>query len=374
MKKVLGFLFALTLVLGAGVARAEDAGGVKVADALKDVKINGFASMGYNYNFNKPDSRAINFRPFNSKDSSFEVEVAQLAFRQDAVEKGSSGFKLDLNFGYTVPQGIHATGYTGANDFDLKQAYVSYVADVGSGLKLDFGKFITDMGGEVIEGYEDWNYNYSRSLIFYYAIPFTHTGVRGIYAFNDMFSLTGQVVNGWDNVTDNNGKKSICLHAMVMPVKDVAVNILWLGGPEQANNDSNKRNLYEANVTVSAVKDVVLKLDYVYGKEDNVDVPAFGPVSATWSGVAAIARYNVTDKHALNVRVETFKDGKGTRTGTKQNMREITITPEWTLNKNMLVRAEYRYDRSSEKVFDKKDAAASSRTQNTVGLNVLYHF
>lgn len=374
MKKVFGFLFALALVFGAGIARAEDAGGVKVADALKDVKINGFASMGYTQNLNKPYSRAINFRPFNNKDKNIGVEVAQLVFRQDAVDKGSSGFKLDLNYGYTVPQGIHATGYTGANDFDLKQAYVSYVADIGSGLKLDFGKFITEMGGEVIEGYEDWNYNYSRSLIFYYAIPFTHTGARGIYAFNDMFSLTGEVVNGWDNVTDNNGSKSICLHASVMPVKDVAVHLLWLGGPEQTDNDSNKRHIYEANVTASVIKDVVLKLDYVYGKEQNVDVPAFGPVNAHWSGVAAIVRYNLTDKHALNVRAETFKDGWGARTGTKQNMREVTVTPEYTLNKNMLVRAEYRYDKSSEKVFDKKDAAASVRTQNTVGLNVLYHF
>jgi len=372
MKKVFGFLVVLALVFGAGVARAEDAGGVKVADALKDVKINGFASMGYNHNFNEPHSRAINFRPFNNKDKSFGVELAQLVFRQDAVDKGSSGLKLDLNFGNTVPQAIHSTGNTG--DFDLKQAYVSYVADIGNGLRIDAGKFITEMGGEVIEGYEDWNYNYSRSLIFYYAIPYTHTGVRGIYAFNDMFSLTGEVVNGWDNVTDNNGSKSICLHAAVMPVKDVAVHLLWLGGPEQTDNDSNKRHIYEANITASVIKDVVLKFDYVYGKEANVDVSAFGPVNASWSGVAAIVRYNVTDKHALNVRAETFKDGWGTRTGTKQNMREITITPEWTLNKNMLVRAEYRYDKSSEKVFDKKDTAASSRTQNTVGVNVLYHF
>ncbi|MBI5970022.1 MAG: outer membrane beta-barrel protein, partial [Deltaproteobacteria bacterium] len=301
MKKLIFMLLAGALFLFTGAASAEmAAGGATVADALKDVKINGFASMGYNQNLNKPHSRAINFRPFNNKDKSFGVEVAQLVFRQDAVEKGSSGFKLDLNFGNTVPQAIHSTGNTG--DLDLKQAYVSYVADIGSGLKLDFGKFITEMGGEVIEGYEDWNYNYSRSLIFYYAIPYTHTGARGTYAFNDMFSLTGEVINGWDNVTDNNGSKSICLHASVMPVKDVAVHLLWLGGPEQTDNDSNKRNIYEANVTASNIKDVVLKLDFVYGKEANVDVPAFGPVNATWSGIAAVARYSLSDKHALNVR------------------------------------------------------------------------
>jgi hypothetical protein len=34
------------------------------------------------------------------------------------------------------------------------------------------------MGYELIEGYDGYNDNYSRSLLFNYAIPLTHTGVK----------------------------------------------------------------------------------------------------------------------------------------------------------------------------------------------------
>ena len=62
------------------------------------------------------------------------------------------------------------------------------------------------MGAEVIETKDNWNY--SRGLLFTYAIPFYHFGVRAKYAFNDKYSLTGFLVNGWNNVVDNNSGKT----------------------------------------------------------------------------------------------------------------------------------------------------------------------
>ena len=88
----------------------------------------------------------------------------------------------------------------------LKQAYVSYLAPVGKGLTLTFGKFVTPAGAEVIESNKDWNY--SRSLLFNYAIPFYHFGLSAAYTFNDKYTMTGYVVNGWNNLVDtyNSGK------------------------------------------------------------------------------------------------------------------------------------------------------------------------
>ena len=55
----------------------------------------------------------------------------------------------------------------------LKEVYASVLAPVGKGLEIDAGKFVTPMGAEVIES--DANWNYSRSLLFNYAIPFSTT-------------------------------------------------------------------------------------------------------------------------------------------------------------------------------------------------------
>jgi len=368
----LGAAFVVTglILIGAGSAIAETAvNDLTVADALKETKVNGFVSAGYTYNFNEPHSRAVNYRPFNAQSDSFGLELAQLVFHKDASAVESTGFKLDLNFGYTVPAAIHSTGYTPSGDFDIRQAYVTYVAPVGGGLKLDVGKFITEMGLEVIEGYEDWGANYSRSLLFYYTIPFTHTGLRGTYAFNDKLTFVGMLANGWDNVSDNNVGKTIGGHVMYMPTKDTMLNVKYCVGPEQTDNNSNLRHVVDINAATTLPNKVVLKADYVYGAEKGV--PGVG--NANWTGIAGIVRYPFSDKLALNLRVEYFKDSDGARTGVKQKLYEATVTPEYTVSDNMVVRAEYRHDSSDQPVFDKKDPAAA-KSQDTLGFNALYHF
>lgn len=361
MKRSAIALAACGLLFSSGEVLAGDS--LTVADALREVKINGAVSAGYNYNFNEPHARTVNFRPFNDSHNSFALELAQLVFHKDAAGSGEAGFRLDLNFGYTVPKAIHAVGAASSDDFDVRQAYLSYVAPVGSGLRLDFGKFVTDHGLEVIEGYEDWNLNYSRSFLFYYSIPFTHTGLRATYAVNDMLMLSGAVVNGWDNVKDNNNSKAVHIHAMISPMPDTTVNLKYMAGTEQ--NDT--RHLFNLNVSRNFGA-LTLKADYVYGSEDNV--PSIG--DSTWTGVAGYARYAVSDRFALNLRAEVFSDNEGARTGTAQDLWELTLTPEYAVSDNLVVRAEYRHDESNKDSFDK--GAGMTDTQNTIGVNAVYHF
>ncbi len=363
-RKVLGFVLFVVLLFGTVNAGADNG----VGDILKDVKVNGFTSFGYNYNFNDPHTDAINFRPFNPNNRSLSLEVAELVFEKEAQGIGSAGFRTDLNYGYTVPPATQSTGYMGSGDFDLQQAYISYVAPIGSGLRIDVGKFITEIGAEVIEGYDGWNYNYSRSLLFYYTIPFTHTGVRGTYTVNDKLTLIGAIVNGWDNVTDNNNGKSWMVHAAITPSENLTFNLKYIGGPEQDDNNKDLRHVFNANLTALVGTSLEFNFDYVYGTEDNVP----GTGDSNWMGLAGIVRYTITDAFAFNVRAEFLNDDDGSRTGTKQDMWEITLTPEYTLSDNLLVRAEYRHDASDKEVFDKGGTTAKS--QDTLGVNVIFHF
>ena len=56
-------------------------------------------------------------------------------------------------------------------------------------LTLDFGKFYTTAGAEVIPANKNWLY--SRSILFN-IIPLLHTGARANFKVNDMLSLAGQ--------------------------------------------------------------------------------------------------------------------------------------------------------------------------------------
>lgn len=85
------------------------------------------------------------------------------------VNAGDAGFRVDLEGGF-IPQASASAGLFrdadgAAGDLDLQQAYVGYAANVGRGLRFDFGKFVTPMGYELIEGYDGYNDNATRSFL-----------------------------------------------------------------------------------------------------------------------------------------------------------------------------------------------------------------
>ena len=73
-------------------------------------------------------------------------------------------------------------------------------------LTLDFGKFYTTAGAEVIHANKNWLY--SRSLLFN-NIPLLHTGARANLKVNDMMSLQASVVNGWNDDPDVNAAQDV---------------------------------------------------------------------------------------------------------------------------------------------------------------------
>ena len=74
-------------------------------------------------------------------------------------------------------------------------------------LQLDVGKFVTPIGAEVIESQDNWNY--TRSILFGYAIPFYHVGrARDARRERQGSPLAGYLVNGWNNGSEINGDKT----------------------------------------------------------------------------------------------------------------------------------------------------------------------
>jgi hypothetical protein len=81
----------------------------------------------------------------------------------------------------------------------------------------------------VIEAKDDWNY--SRSLLFQLAIPLYHSGVRLTYSPNDKVTLMGGVINGWNDVNDNNTAKSVMASVTFKPSGSLSIIGNYIGGP-----------------------------------------------------------------------------------------------------------------------------------------------
>ncbi len=375
MKRIIVSIWVILafVCVGAFSSFAEEA---KPASDIENFKklvgLSVYLQTGYTYNFDDPDSSENRLRVFDHESARPNLDLFQLVFAKDA-PLGGVGYKLKLSAGETA-RFIHSRGL-GINDgqdpaksdgFDLTEAYLEYLAPVGKGLKIRFGKYATYFGAEVIEAKD--NPNYSRSLLFNWAIPFTHTGLMVGYNITDTLSANLHVVNGWDNTADNNSGKSVGLSVGYAPMEQLSMYFNAMYGPEQFENSSNDRFVFDWVATIKPMKNLSLILNADYATED------MGPHAedAQWYGFAAIAKYEFNDKFSLAVRGEYFKDEDGVRTGIKQSMKEITITPEIKIANGLIIRPEYRHDWAGEKTFDSHRHIMNEKSQDTLALAVMY--
>jgi hypothetical protein len=362
---------------------------------FEDMEIHGFVSSSYSYNFNKPQSQTncgltgSCIRIFDTDDNTFKLDNTELVFLKDTPDIGDIGYRFDLTFGFSLPEVAQrarssAVSASGDDDFDLQQAYVSWKAPIGNGLQLDFGKFITHVGAEVFEGYDGWNMNFSRTFVFGWGIPFNHTGLRATYAFTDKLSVMGMIANNWEEagVSDNNSEKTFGLQVGFTPSDKISFLFNWAGGNQGTttigSGNDNWRNIYDIVVDIALTGKLSLQLNADLGTEQNAGVNGD---TAKWWGLAGIARYDFNKWFSMNVRTAIFKDDDGFRLGgsppspieVNNRLWEFTLTPEFRIAENMVVRFEYRHDQSNNAVFENSRGTGTSH-QDTFAMNALIHF
>jgi hypothetical protein len=349
----------------------------------RDLSLNAFLSASCSVNANRPASRTNQFRVFDFDDASAKVDVVELVLQKGATHPNEFGFRVDMAAGASIPRVIASSGLFRdengkANDFDIHQAFMTYVAPGGRGLKIDVGKFITHFGYEVIEGYDGYNDNFSHSFLFGYAEPATHTGVRLSYPVSDTVGVQFHVVNGWDNVRDNNRGKSFGAQVGFTPGDRGFVYANYMVGPEQTDNNSNLRQLFNVDGSFKANARVTLAFNVDAGREAGVPLaPAIGGgtarVDASWKGLAGYGRFTASPRVAFILRGEVFDDTDGARTGVVQTLKELTLTPEFRLRPTFIVRGEVRHDWSDAAVFETRTGGTASG-QTTFAINTLFVF
>jgi hypothetical protein len=253
--------------------------------------------------------------------------------------------------------------------FDVTQAYVHYGA---APFTIIAGKYVTLAGAEVIKS--DGDTNYSRSILFGYAIPFTHTGVRATYKMSDTLSLIGGVNEGWDAVSNVNSDLTAELGATYAPTKEMSFAAVYYGGKSLVSyypksvGLKGQRNLLDLVGTFTLTEQITLVLNYDYGSQE-----ASGS-KAKWDGLAGYLNYQFNDQWRVSLRGEYFNDKDGYRTGVVQKWKEGTLTVAYLPTKAIEVRAEVRADKSDVASFVKSDGAGTTDKQHSFGLEVLYKF
>jgi len=339
-----------------------------------DIAVDGYIDMAYSrLSGTGAFTSGVPNRVFDTERNAFLLNQAAITFARQPKE-GFGGL-VNLTAGRDADVVAPFDANPGATQkFDMTQAFVHY----GAGpLMVIAGKFVTSAGAEVIKS--TTNVNYSRSILFGYAIPFTHTGVRANYALSDRFSLVAGLNNGWDNLRETNAQKTAELGVTATPIKDLSLSVMNHIGTERAGGltltgPEGRRNLIDIVATYAATEKLSFTLNYDTASQRNASTVApSGAETAKWSGLAGYVTYSISDAWRLAVRAETFDDKDGYRTGVVQKWREGTVTLAYLPSKSIELRGEVRADRSDVSSFVQTDGSAG-KSQNSVALQALYKF
>ncbi len=327
---------------------------------------------------------------------------------QAALNAGNLTGKLELSAGTDAD--IIAS-YPGAfNGFDVTQAYLAY--QLGK-LSLQGGKFETLAGAEVIESPS--NLNYSRSILFGFAVPFTHTGGRLTYAVTPHVNVIGGVNAGWDEIRSTNGRLTAEYGFAFNPSSAITLTAQGYTGIEQLANYSNgfnpyangnppfpagatgnqtttpntgippsaqgQRTLIDIVGTVHPTSATTLTFNYDHGQQHNYTNAVTGTtLTAGWSGLAGYASYQLNPRFVASARYEGFRDPQGYRTGILSAggvgpfLHEGTVTLGYNLTSALTLRGEYRHDTADQNVYLRTDGATLSNGNSTYALESIVKF
>lgn len=311
------------------------------------ITVTGLADFYYQYSFNHPaPGSLLTGRSFDVKSDSFSLSLLEL----NVVRTASKAFPIALTATFTLGKTadlVHATEPGTNNIKYLQQLYGSYTTEGKLPVTIDVGKFVTWTGYEVIES--TGNDNYSRGLLFNYAIPFYHMGVRATAPLTKKVTAGLYLVNGWNNAEDDNGGKSIGASLAFTPSSTSSIIFNYLGGDESTGA------ALPANLNVQLL-DVVATLNLTpkFKLGANVDYASAakpGTPSGHWNGQAIYGKYQITGANAFTVRGEHFEDSNGLRTGFAQNINEVTATFEHVWKTNLVTRFEFRHDHAGVNLF-----------------------
>ena len=370
MKHSVVVRFGAFLLLS-GLATAIPADEPKKEEAKKEeaaeptFKFTGVADALYSWNSNHPQSGFNQLHNFDIKADAWSLASAALGIEHEGKR---FNFRVDAGFGDMNNTIVGADPWHGANRY-IQQAYFGFKPFGDRPLKIEAGKFFTPAGGEVIETYN--NFNTTRSPLFVLGVPYYHLGVRAVVPVTKEWTASVYLVNGWNNVYDNNAGKTFGATA-AWTGKKGTLTVVYFGGPEKTDTTRGKRNLIDVVYGYTGKAWWNNYTEVLWGGEGRLAEVGVTPGKDVWYGVAHATRFNVSKNWSLSPRLSWFMDRNGATSGMPQRLIEMTGTVEYRLSKWIIARGEFRRDLSNRRYFDSQDQAASSKSQDTALLGMTF--
>lgn len=375
-------LAAVGAVSLASVVNAEEKAPTFLETAVSGTQISGYVNTSAHWNFNKytGTGSAVSSSGYDSgKKDGFNLDAVVVTISKPLDEtEWASGYKVEIAYG----QDAASVGMNDASEDNnsIKQAYVTLRTPLGNGIDWKIGVWDTILGYEVFDSGN--NPNYTRSYG-YGMEPTSYAGVLASYKFCDVVSASAGVAN-----VSNGGGTVNPVNRSSIDSRKTYVGSVALTAPESwgflagstaygavaygagVGNNQNNINWYAGAVLNTGVKG--LKVGAAYDYAGNDAKTGSGAIAATWNNAVAVyASFQATEKLSVHARGEYAWSDIAVSGLSSKSVYALTGTVQYDLWKNVLSRAEIRWDRANGGDFGPSN---SSKDAVLLAANIIYKF
>lgn len=284
-----------TLLLAAAVPSAMSFGNIALTDTLA---VRGFIDSSYSYQ----DIDGVG----------------------DTESIGVDAFDIDfLVDGESVDAEVHLSSIADAGAFGVEQAFFTY--DLGSGLNVTGGKYLSLHGYEGDEPYKLYQYSYAFNIGNSAKIPFAayHSGVKASYG-TDTFTGTVSVV---DSVYTNDGDaEDLGVEAQIKYTGLEGFVIAIGTAQDDQNAVAGVDKYWNFWAEYSGIEKLVLAAEYNSYEFSEQDADSW----------MVLGNYTVSDKLAVTLRYSDIEEDFGNYEGDK-----FTVSPSYSISDDLLAVFEY---------------------------------
>ncbi|WP_201978944.1 porin [Hymenobacter rubidus] len=267
--------------------------------------------------------------------------------------------------------GLHAGTYVSAN-YANEDPVLQHVYEAYAGFRpfakawLDMGIFGSHIGFESAISKENWTL--TRSVMAENS-PYYESGARFTYEVGPKLTLTGLVLNGWQNIRETNQAKALGTQIQWKPTASVVINSSTFYGNEQPlGQPVRRRYFHNFYLTYAAAERVNLALVFDVGKQQSATSERYD----TWHAAAAFLKYRLAEKFSTTLRGEYYFAERGVLiqriapAAADANFRVAggSLNLDYAPASNVLFRVEGRYLNGINGVFARPDNAANQSYGN----------
>ncbi len=329
------------------------ASSVEAADI--PVKLGGFLDTYYAYDSNQPSNHEREFTTQPVRHNEFNIN---LAYIEAVLKQEKSRGRLALQQGQSVTKNTYGEPTKGATSGpqDAKIFQEAYLGRrIGEKTWIDMGIFLGNIGAESWISKDNWTY--SRSLNLDY-VPYYSSGVRLEHQKNETESFQLQLLNGWQNMSENNQGKAIGMQYKNLLSPSLIFTYNNFFGDEEVVPDQNSgkfRPRFRAyhNFILQWLKSDTWQFLGAFDighQSQQVKKGVDG-----WFATSMTLRRVLNSEQALALRAEYYSDPHQTTvvTGTRNGFKVVSASMNFDqkLEENFLWRTELRGFSSTDSIY-----------------------